>query len=230
MIRLIVITLVAANLLFAGFQATLLTPEKKIVQALARVQVDHLPEIRLMSELENGGGSAAQGRQCFTVGPFETASSKERARDLLNDHADAVIERTTEALMELGYWVSLPAYPTLAEAGEAVRELRKTGLEDLGMVNDDSDDYLVSLGYFLDENNALRRRDQARELGFPAETRPQREGQPRYWLDYELPTGAPLATQALSDSIPAGLHRMIPCVDTDVQSGRSNATDTPDNA
>ena len=211
MTRLIVIALLAGNLLLAAFQASRATPEDHSVQPIVRPDMSNVPSIRLLSELESGADAVTPERQCFTVGPFETGASKDVVRVSLLEHTDVIHERTTQALMELGYWVALPAFETFAEAGEAARELRKSGLEDLAVVNGEAGDYLVSAGYFLDESNALGRRDQVRELGYSAVTRLQREAQPRYWLDYELATGAPLASPMLADSIPVGMHRAVPC-------------------
>ena len=147
---------------------------------------------------------------CFAVGPFETIASREQAREHLLPVADAIFDRESEALVELGYWVTLPPFADFAGAGAAMRSLNQAGLQDTAVVSDEGGEYRVSLGYFLDQANARRRRDHARSLDFDAEIRLQRESQPRYWLDYERLRSDIAAPEAPEGILPAQ-HRAIPC-------------------
>ena len=186
MLRAAVIALLLGNLLLAGYRAAYppQVPPSPVVPG--RALPTDLAGIALVQELGQPSESGQQGLRCFTLGPFETAASMQDAQIRLRDQAARIRERRTEALMELGYWVALPPVAEFAEAAAAERDLRRLGLEDIAVVSGPEGDFQISLGYFLDEGNALMRRDRVRELGFEAETRLQRETQTRYWLDYEI--------------------------------------------
>ncbi len=203
MLRITVILLVAANLLLLGLHVSdassaTSSPRASVWQAPAGAQ-----PLQLISELPTPPQPVPQ-RQCFSAGPFETIPALVAAREALPPGALALTERESEALVELGYWVSLPAATDFAAAHAVMQEVDGAGLHDVAVVGDRSGAFRVSLGYFLEEANARQRRDAARALGFTAETELQRETQPRYWLDYAYAAGM------RSDPLQAG-ERAISC-------------------
>lgn len=208
--RLAVIALVVANIgllawhFAAGPVREVTTPAPSPVSSI----LPDTPRLVLLSELPPPASSG--GLLCFTVGPFETIASRESARERLLRVADAIDERESEALIELGYWVTLPPFSDFAAAGAAMRRLNQAGLRDTAVVSDASGEYRVSLGYFLDQANARRRRDHARSLDFEAEIGLQRESQPRYWLDYERQART-IELSRPPEGIPASQHRSIAC-------------------
>lgn len=207
MLRMTVIALLLGNLLLAAFQATEKKSERNQPRVEQRALPAGLPSIQLAEEMQATAGEVIHDGQCFALGPFETEASRQRARAAIAGLATAIAERRTEALMELGYWVALPAFPGFAEAAEAEKGLRRAGLEDVAVVSGEDGAFWVSLGYFLDEKNALARRNQVRALGLEAVTRLQRENQARFWLDYAVADPA----SALPGAIGPGLKRQIPC-------------------
>lgn len=209
MLRLMVVALLACNLLLIGVHVASAPPDPERPVASPAPMPQGVPRLQLLDELEPGALPAENPRQCYSAGPFETRQTLVRAREALGPAADDVRERESEALVELGYWVALPAMASFAEAGAAMQDLQKAGLQDMAVVSDETGDFRVSLGYFLEEANARRRRDSVRELGFEAETRLQRETQLRYWLDYAF-SDAELAARA-AGALPAGQQRAIPC-------------------
>lgn len=212
MSRITVIALLAINLLVLGFHlardSAAAPPSTVTVPAAAQTR---LPLIKLVSEDPTHMRANSSSLQCFTVGPFETEEAMWRVHDALYDQTLDLRQRRTEALMELGFWVSLPPFDSFAAAGQALRDLQQAGLEDMAVVNNEPGVFHLSLGYFLDERNARRRRDQVREQGFEAVTRLQRETQPRWWLDFAQSPGQADAGGLLQDLVPAGLNRGIPC-------------------
>lgn len=212
MIRLLVVLLFACNLLLIGVNVASAPPAKdRPVASLAPIPPD-VPRLQMLDELDPDAFSDLAPQHCYSAGPFETVPTLIRAREALGPGAENVVERETEALVELGYWVSLPPEPSFAEAGVALQALKRAGFEDVAVVGDETGSYRVSLGYFLEEANARRRRDEVREFGFDVETRIQRDSQVRYWLDYRFSekTLADLAATAL----PAGQQREVPCPQT----------------
>ncbi len=209
MLRLIVVALIACNLLLIGVHVASEPPGPDVPVASPAPLPSGVPELQLIDELAPGAFPRSDPRQCFSAGPFETVPTMITAREALGSGAEDVRERESEALVELGYWVSLPAVASFTEAGESLRQLEAAGLQDIAVVSDDSGEYRVSLGYFLEEANARRRRDEVRELGFDVETRLQRETQTRYWLDYAF--SQPEMAEQAARALPAGGQRAIPC-------------------
>jgi hypothetical protein len=172
-----------------------------------------LPEIRLLSEIDPDHGGAF-GRQCFTVGPFETRATMEAISGLLKEHSTRVSQRETTAFVDRGFWVYLPPYTGEREARQAVGDLYDAGLDDVAVIRDGEWDLSVSLGYFTSQSNAIRHRDAVRELGFPAEFRITRHDEPRYWVNYEQQAGVEYASRVLASYVPPDLHRMTACSGT----------------
>lgn len=202
MSRVIVIALLAFNLLLAGWRSTLEPPPPP---APPPPVTDTAPPLVMLAELDQRPAPEPDAPRCFSAGPFETPATLEVARQALEGLGVTPGVRSSEALVELGYWVALPPQTDFQAAGEAMRRLADAGLEDLAVVSDGDGAFRVSLGYFLDENNALRRRDQVREQGFPATTRLVRETESRYWLDYRWPADAgppPARSRSQTRSIP----------------------------
>lgn len=214
MSRLIVIALLAVNLVLLGYAAVRVVPTQTMLAntpdpvSPPRRWPPGTPEIQLLAEMPAPETAADPERLCWSVGPFETPASRDAVREVLLDGVGAIVDRQSEALVELGYWVTLPSYPSMAAAVTGMQELTRAGLHDIAVVTDDTGQYRISLGYFLQESNARRRRNQLRDLGYEAETRLQREAQPRYWLDVET---TPSSDFERPDAIDASLFRAIPC-------------------
>lgn len=169
-----------------------------------------LPEIHLLGELDPGHGGEF-GRQCFTVGPFETRATVQAISEMLKAHSTTVSDRQTEASVDRGYWVYLPPYPDERSAREAVQVLYEAGIDDVAVISNGQWNLSVSLGYFTSQVNAARRQDRVRELGFPAGFQVRRHDEPRYWVDYEQQAGVEYASRVLASFVPPELHRMTAC-------------------
>lgn len=209
MLRLGVIVLVAFNLVLAGLWLAHRPPQP--ARPADEPPPGGLPTITLMNESEPAPVPTVEQPRCFSLGPFETPAAMHLAQGRLAPLATVIRERTTDALMELGYWVELASFDEFGGPAEAVRALRQKGLEDVAVMSRPDGGRKVSLGYFLEERNARTRRDQARAMGFAAEIRVQRETQPRFWLDYVQEGDAVPAAEAMADAVPANLHRPLPC-------------------
>ena len=209
MIRLMVVLLLACNLMLIGVHVASAPPDAGRPVASPVPFPENVPALQLLDELDPDAFPVSAPLHCYSAGPFETVTTLITAREALGSMALDVTERESEALVELGYWVSLPAVATFAEAGESLQALQRAGLQDVAVVSDERDAFRVSLGYFLEEANARRRRDAVRELGFEAETRLQRESQTRFWLEYAY-TDMAYAKRAAT-ALPAGQQREVPC-------------------
>ncbi|MEJ2534816.1 MAG: SPOR domain-containing protein [Gammaproteobacteria bacterium] len=214
MARLIAITLLAVNLLLLGYH--LIRPGESATPSVPESAPwpEGTPRIVLLEEMEmspGGTGPVGEAGRCFAVGPYETPASRERARARIEPVAETIVERESEALVELGYWVTLPPFADFEAAGAAMRDLQRAGFQDVAVVTDPEGELRVSLGYYLEEANARSHREALREKGFEAETRLQREPQPRYWLDYRLREGAEPPAVASGAALVDEFSREIPC-------------------
>ena len=204
MLRIAVVVLLACNLLLAGVHVTSAPPSPEVPVASPWTLPEGAQEIQLLEEMEFP--EPVSQRQCFSAGPFETIQSLIAAREALAPGAVDLAERETEALVELGYWVALPTDGDFAAAHATMQAVDRAGIHDVAVVGDQNGEFRVSLGYFLEEANARRRRDNARSLGFEAETRLQRETQIRFWLDFAYDTPPPAGADAPG-------QREIPCAE-----------------
>jgi len=211
MLRILVISLVVANLLLLGFQRSkpIARPE-----AVARQTVEEdagIPTIHLFSEMKQDQGLMSDNRQCFSLGPFHSDEDKEEIRTRLREVSTSINERQTQALVEKGYWVFMPPYTSLLEANQELLSLQALGLEDIGIIYDGQWQNAISLGYFLRQENARRRKNGLEERGYAPLIRVQRKAEPRYWLDYEQNPGSGLVALDMQNRTNDFMQRSLPC-------------------
>lgn len=211
MLRLLVIALLLLNVLLAALQ--LLQPPDRAAESVVQEtdRAPGVPAIRLMSELERSSGAAPGTAECFEAGPYETAEARDGFLAEVAPNAAWIGLRESEATVETGTWVLLPVQPDFVTARSMAMTLRDAGFTDADVVMDGEWKHSVTLGYFRNEANARARQQEARSLGFPAQTRPQAEQRTRYWLDFEQRTGARYLAAAETDAAGPALLRTIPC-------------------
>jgi hypothetical protein len=161
-------------------------------------------------------GLMSGSRRCFTLGPFHSSEDKDEVRLLLQEVSTRTAERRTEALVEKGYWVFMPPYASMLEANEELLSLQALGLEDIGIIYDGDWKNAISLGYFLRQENALRRKKALQERGYEPLMRVQRQTEPRFWLDYEQRPGSDLIALDMTNRSNDFLQRSVPCPEQDV--------------
>ena len=210
-LKLIILVLFTSNLLLLGLEASKPPPEISITKAKPDNDVSSIPEIRLLSEMDESETGTFDS-QCFTVGPFETEATVDAIVNMLGEYTSIVSPRETEAFVDRGYWVYLPPYENEQGARQAITILYGAGL-DVDLIKNGEFNNSVSLGYFINQSNARKQRDLVREMGFKAEFKIQREDESRFWVDYEQEAGDEYAFRVLSGLVPAELHRMTACPD-----------------
>lgn len=215
MLRILVISLVVANLLLLGFQSNKPEVQKKTTVAPAVKKDSNIPTIHLFSEMMQDQGLLTGNRQCFSLGPFHSSEDKDEFRLLLQEVSTEISERETEALVEKGYWVFIPPYDSLLEANQALISLQALGLEDIGVIYDGEWKSAISLGYFMRQENAQRRKESVESKGYAPRIRVQRQGEPRYWLDYEQNPGSGLIALDMQNRPNDFMQRPMPCPEVD---------------
>ncbi len=224
MLRIIVISLFVANLLLLGFQSSKPVVKPEIPAPQAVIEDSNIPTIHLLSELMQDQDLMSGNRQCFSLGPFHSSEDRDETRLRLLEVSVTISERQTQALVEEGYWVFMPPYLTLLEANQALLSLQALGLEDIGVIYEGEWKNAVSLGYFLRQKNALRRKKGLEDRGYAPSIRVQRQAEPRYWLDYEQTPGSGLIALDMQNRPNDFMQRSLPCPEQglfDTHAGKS---------
>jgi hypothetical protein len=231
MLRIIVISLVVANLLLLGFQSSNPVAEQEAARpAAAAVEDSRIPTIHLFSEMMQDQGLLSGNRQCFTLGPFHSPEDRDDVLARLSAVSTRIAERQTEALVDKGFWVYMPPYASLLEANKALLSLQALGLKDVAIIYDGEWKNSISLGYFLRQENAQRRKRGLEERGFRPTMRIRRQAEPRYWLDYEQEPGAGLIALDMQNRPNDFMQRPVPCPEADfLEADAVAAQDTGEN-
>ena len=216
MLRIAVISLLVANLLLLGFRGSKPVAEPETVAKQAVVEDSSVPTIHLFSEMMNDQDLMSGSRRCFSLGPFHSVEDKNETRALLEDVSANVSERETQALVEKGYWVFMPPYESLLEANQALLSLQALGLKDITVIYNGDWEKAISLGYFLRQENALRRKKDLEDRSFAPKIRVQRQSEPRYWLDYEQNPGSGLIAMDMQNRPNDFMQRALPCPEQSV--------------
>lgn len=216
MLRVLVISLFVANLLLLAFHGSKPAVEPEPVAVQAEVKESSIPTIHLFHEMLQDQGLLSGNRQCFSLGPFHSSEDKDEIRLLLDEVSTRISERRTEALVEKGYWVFMPPYTSLLEANRELISLQALGLEDVGIMHDGEWKNAISLGYFLRQENAVRRKTSLESKGYAPLMRVQRQAEPRYWLDYEQAPGSGLIALDMQNRPNDFMQRALPCPEEDL--------------
>jgi len=211
MLRIAVISLLVANLLLLGFQGSKPAVEPETTAKQAVVEDSNVPTIHLFSEMMENQDLLSGSRRCFSLGPFHSSEDKNEIQTLLEDVSANISERETLALVEKGYWVYMPPYESLLEANQALLSLQALGLKDIGVIYNGDWKNAISLGYFLRQENALRRQKDLEDRNFAPMIRVKRQSETRYWLDYEQSPGSALVAIDMQDRPNDFMRRSLPC-------------------
>jgi len=216
MLRIIVISLFVANLLLLGFEGSKPAAEPEAVASQPIVEDSGIPTLYLFNELAQDQNLMSGSRQCFSLGPFHSTGDMDEVRVQLHEVSAGISERQTQALVEKGYWVFLPPYVSLLEANQVLLSLQALGLEDIAVIYDGDWKNSISLGYFLRQENALKRKKGLEQRGYEPLMRVQRQAENRYWLDYEQDPGSGLITLNMQNRPNDFMQRSLPCPEQDL--------------
>jgi len=216
MLRILFISLVVANLLLLGFQSSkpAAQPETKATRSM--VKDTSIPTIHLFSEMVQDQNLLAGNRQCFSLGPFHSIEDRDETHTRLLEVSSRISERETQAIVEKGYWVFMPPYTSMLEANEELMSLQALGLDDISIIYNGEWKNAISLGYFLRQENAVRRKQGLEDKGHAAMMRVQRQAEPRYWLDYEQTPGSGRIALDMQNRPNDFMQRALPCPEEDL--------------
>lgn len=179
MLRLLLIVLVVANLLYFGW-SHFAPGEAPVLTAVAA------------SDASARKGAPAGPPPCATLGPFHDELMAELAEKELTKAGWRSQRRALNEEINDGWWVYV-VNPNTAAQLRTVEAIRRSGLRDAFAMPDDPE-FRVSVGLFSDEQRAEDRAARVQRLRLDAVVRERRKQQPVIWFD--LPG---VARETLSD-------------------------------
>ena len=169
------------------------------------------PESVADSVVENTDGP--DGHACVRIGPFDSENEQADLKSELQKLFSQVQSRETKSIVDDGYWVFLPSYPTQAEAELAVDKLKAADVGDYYRVREGNSINAVSLGIYDRREPAEARRRQVRGLvpGLDIVVELKTKIKSQYWLEAGPVDALNPALIQLSLSHPKAEQRQIAC-------------------
>lgn len=166
MLRIVVMGLIAANLLFFGWSQWVSNSEPKLTAVEAG---------------EKKKATPPPPPPCATLGPFNDELLAEVATRQLEKAGWRIQRRATRQNISDGWWVYVNNADAAAQA-RTLAAIRQSGLRDAFAMTDDPQ-FRVSVGLFSEEARAEDRAAQVQKLRLDAMVTERRRDQAVIWLD-----------------------------------------------
>jgi hypothetical protein len=206
--RLVALLLLLANVAFfawAQYSPRAGSPEAHLVEQQIKPESIRLLTPLEVSKLARGPVAAAAPGACVEWGAFSAADIEKAQAALEQLAAPAkVVERRVEE--PSGWWVFMPPQPTRPAALQKVEELKRLGVADYFVVQDDPKlRFAISLGIFRTEEAARARLEQLRGQGVKTALvgRRQTPVQRVYLQVKDVPQAAQARLVELKEAFPA---------------------------
>jgi hypothetical protein len=205
--RLAALLLLLANVAFLAWARY--APESGTIESQLLAQQMRPDAIRILSEQEVAAlprrkAETLKVSACTEWGAFNAADLP-RARAALEGVAAAARVSERQAEDGAGWWVYVPPSPNRASANQKAGELRRAGVEELFVVQDDVKfRFAISLGIFRTEEAARARLEQLRARGIrSAVVRARQAPAAKIYLQVrDAPEGAQPKLAELQESFP----------------------------
>jgi hypothetical protein len=203
-VKAMLLLLLAANVAFAAYaywSSTMGQPEA----ALVAQQIE--PEkIKLLTRDEAASMGAAARKKllaCLEWGAFSPAEVT-KANEALGALAAGVDKRERRIDESARWWVMIPSLANRTAATNRVNELKKQGVEEMFVIDDDAYRNAVSLGLFRNEEGARARLDALEKRGVKDARVVARDAGTRVYLQLrEVPDTVRARLTDLKASFPA---------------------------
>lgn len=166
MMRIVVMVLVAANLLYFGWSHFVGGQQPVLTAAPAVAERPAVP---------------AGPPPCATLGPFIDARQADAAEKLLKSEGFSVQRRVAPEPVHDGWWVSVANRDAAAQA-RTLDIIHRWGMRDASAMRDDPE-YRVSVGIFSQEQRAEDRAQMVQKLKLDAIVTERRTPQDATWFD-----------------------------------------------
>lgn len=163
--------------------------EDPVVEAAPDTDMVPVPDEEPAVAEERQPVSAAMGRPCVSIGPYE---ENEAARDALarvRDLGNQADLRAAQGEVFLGHWVQIRNIATREEASRQLEILRSNGIADAYPVPEDDGERTLSLGLFSELDRAERLELRADSLGLDADIVRHTREATVFWVDIRLEPG-----------------------------------------
>ena len=128
---------------------------------------------------------------CYTLGPFMNDEDVSQVAQKLMLSGRPFEKRVSERKEQIGYWVFIPPFKTRDIAVDKAEELKLLGEKHLYVLKT-PEKYAnaISLGVFRGKENAKRRFNQLKNLGYTVKLEGRYRQNPVTWLDYTEQSGS----------------------------------------
>lgn len=135
-------------------------------------------------------------RRCVTLGPVPAATAEAAAARLTADGIETA-RRAEERQVAASYWIHLAPYASRRDAERRMKELARLGIRDMLIMQDGQGQHAISLGLFVQPDNARARLEELKLKGIEARQEVRQRSEPVVWLDLQLPEPADTAVARL---------------------------------
>jgi len=135
-------------------------------------------------------------RRCVALGPVPAGVAEPAAARLTADGIETA-RRTEERQLPASYWVHLAPYATRKAAERRMKELARLGIRDMLIMQDEQGKYAISLGLFVQPDNARARIEELKQKGVEARQEVRERAESVVWFDLQLPEPADAAVTRL---------------------------------
>lgn len=173
MMRIVVLVLVAANLLFLVWSRTSGDDAARLTEVAADAAAAPPPA--------TVAATPAGPPPCATIGPFNDELLADQARQQLESAGWGLVRRASIEESGDGWWVYVATDDAQAQS-RALNAIRNAGMRDAFAMPDDAE-HRVSVGIFSVESRAEDRAAQVQRLRFEARVLERRKQVPVIWFD-----------------------------------------------
>lgn len=193
MVRVLVLALLLANLLFFGWSQWIDVPAPP-----ARSSIAGLPRLTLVRDLlpdQRAGLARKMALQtlppkCVSVGPFDDLGVASRAAALLQAKSLVPRQRIVQAPAVRRFWVYLDGFAGDAGVTRVLHTLEHGGIDDAEAMTPNAGGRQISLGLFSDRAHAEVRAQAVRKMGLKPRVEERTVPGTIYWLDLTLPNSS----------------------------------------
>lgn len=171
MMRILVLVLLAANLLFFAWTALVGDDRPQLQAVAAGPRTAPLPP-----------EAPPPPPPCTTVGPFDTTAAADGLQRQLEGSGWGVLQREVTRQVADGYWVYVAGLTSVNDQNRVLRALRRTGIQDAFAMPDDPE-FRVSVGIFSELPRAEDRARRVRVLRLDAQVTERMRDATETWLD-----------------------------------------------
>lgn len=203
MIRIVVLVLVAANLLFLGWSRWVRDATPRLVAPSSATVA-----------ATTSSAPATPVTPCATVGPFEDEAGAKEAEQMLREMQLTPLRRAVTAETRDGWWVYVASVDAASQA-RALRTIREAGISDAFAMPEDPG-FRISVGLFSQESRARSRAEAVQALQLEAVVAERLAPETSFWL--ELRGAAPAAVDLAAlraEGVETGALRVEACEDGD---------------